>query len=178
MTMAQSPTSQQLQQVKKEQESTQMRGPVAVPTAKRCYVSMATGALAQDTSHLTWWTVCIMVGGTQQVLEQQSCLSLWCARMHACVLFVHACRGSKHALASFEQSIDGHGARGQDSPPQRRRTVCPLLVGEPRPPHKRFFKRLKEKFCVNRCVSVCSTTTSQMATSTPRVGLPLPAPQK
>jgi len=89
--MAQSPTSQQLQQVKKEQESTQMRGPVAVPTAKRCYVSMATGALAQDKSHLTWRTVCIMVGGTQQVLEQQSCLSL-CVRacMHACYSCMHA----------------------------------------------------------------------------------------
>jgi hypothetical protein len=59
---------------------------------------------------------------------------------------MHACRGFKHALASFEQSNDGHGARGQDSPPQRRRTVSARSVSHA-PLTKDFSlaKRLKEK---------------------------------
>jgi hypothetical protein len=131
--MAHSPTSQQLQQVKKEQESTQMRGPVAVPTAKRCCVTMATGALAQDTSHhLTQWTVCIMVGVAHKIFQNNSLSESLCAHMHACVLFMHACRGSKHASASFEQSNDGHGARGQDSPPQRRCALSSSVSHAPR----------------------------------------------
>jgi hypothetical protein len=99
MTMAHSPTSQQLQQVKKEQESTQMRGPVAVPTAKRCYVTMATGARAQDTSHLTWWTVCIMVGGNK-FLNNSLSESL-CVHMHACMRAIHACMQGVQACLSF-----------------------------------------------------------------------------